>query len=107
MLQSRVRKVKNFNTIEFKGCTALVDLQKRGWHIPDDIGVAAIGDANFAALAQPGLTTVRFHGYDIGRHAARLILAKLRDAPDETRCIDVGFEVIERGSTTFRQPGPD
>ena len=63
---------------------------------------ASIGDANFAALAQPGLTTVRFHGYDIGRHAARLILSRLQDTSSETMCIDVGFEVIERGSTKFR-----
>lgn len=92
---------------EIIGVGALVDLQKRGWHVPDDIGIAAIGDANFAALAPPGLTTVRFHGYDIGRHAARLILSRLQDASDETRCIDVGFEVIERGSTKFLQPEPD
>ena len=84
---------------EIIGVGALVDLQKRGWHVPDDIGVAAIGDANFAALAPPGLTTVRFRGYDIGRHAARLILSRLQDAPNRTMCIDVGFEVIVRGST--------
>ncbi|MGI9434792.1 MAG: LacI family DNA-binding transcriptional regulator [Geminicoccaceae bacterium] len=92
---------------EIIGVGALVDLQKRGWHVPDDIGIAAIGDANFAALAPPGLTTVRFHGYDIGRHAARLILSRLQDGSDETKCIDVGFEVIERGSTKFLQPEPD
>jgi len=84
---------------EIIGVGALVELRKRGWHIPDDIGIAGIGDANFAALAEPGLTTIRFHGYDIGRHAAGLILSKLRGTSDESTCIDVGFEVMARGST--------
>lgn len=89
---------------EIIGVGALVELQKRGWHVPDDMGIAGIGDANFAALAPPGLTTGRFHGYDIGRHAARLILARLQESPNGTTCIDVGFEVIERGSTKFLHP---
>ena len=87
---------------EIIGVGALVELRRRGWHIPDDVGIAGIGDANFAALAEPGLTTIRFHGYDIGKHAAELILSKLRGTSDESTCIDVGFEVMARGSTKSR-----
>ncbi len=84
---------------EIVGVGALVELQERGRRVPDDIGIAGIGDANFAALAKPGLTTIHFHGYEIGRRAAGLILARLHDQPSGTNCIDLGFEVIERGST--------
>lgn len=84
---------------EIIGVGALVALQERGWRLPDDIGIVGIGDANFAALAQPGLSTVHFYGYDIGKHAAGLILSKLHGTSDESTCIDVGFEVIKRGST--------
>ena len=87
---------------EIIGIGALVELQRRGWTVPQDIGIAGIGDANFTALVQPGLTTVHFPGYVIGRRAAELILSRLRGASNENDCVDVGFEVIERGSTQSR-----
>ncbi|MCP4382967.1 MAG: substrate-binding domain-containing protein [Hyphomicrobiales bacterium] len=84
---------------EIIGVGVIVELQSRGRRVPDDVGVVGIGDANFAALVQPGLTTVHFPGYEIGRRAIQLILSRLNDQHPQDDCIDVGFEVIERGST--------
>ncbi len=89
---------------EIIGIGALVELQKRGWKVPDEIGIAGIGDANFTALVQPGLTTVHFPGYEIGRRAAELILSRLSGTSDRSDCVDIGFEVVERGSTKSRRP---
>ena len=63
---------------EIIGAGALAELQRRGWGVPEQIAVAGIGDANIASLVSPGLTSVRFPGYEIGRRAAEMILTRLR-----------------------------
>lgn len=84
---------------EVIGVGAMVELQKRGWSIPDQIAVCGIGDANIAALASPGLTTVHFHGQRIGRRSAELMLARLNDPTSESGRFDIGFQIVPRGST--------
>lgn len=84
---------------EIIGAGALAELQRRGWHVPEQVAVAGIGDANIAALVNPGLTTVHIHGYEIGWRAAEMMLSRLRGQPPSSACLDVGFEIVARGST--------
>lgn len=71
-----------------------------GVRIPDELSVIGVADLNFAALLNPGLTTVRQNGYEVGRLAANLALERsaglLIGAPRRVRTQP---ELILRGST--------
>lgn len=79
---------------------ALFECQRRGIRVPDDLAIAGFDDVELAAQVNPGLTTVRIPRYGIGREAARLILKRLEGEDVEPRLLDLGFEVVERRSTT-------
>jgi LacI family gluconate utilization system Gnt-I transcriptional repressor len=87
---------------EIFGVGTMIELQKRGWSIPDDIAVCGIGDASIAALVSPGLTTIQFRGREMGLRSAALLLDCLDGKADVERFQDVGFEIIARGSTKNR-----
>jgi LacI family gluconate utilization system Gnt-I transcriptional repressor len=84
---------------EIIGAGALAELQRRARRVPEEIAVAGIGDANIAALVSPGLTTVHIHGYEIGWQAAEMMHARLRGQSPSSSYLDVGFEIVVRGST--------
>lgn len=77
----------------------LVEAQARGLSVPDDLAVCGFGDADFAAHLQPSLTTVHVDGAAIGRLAARLVVLRCRGEAIEQPVVDVGFRIVERGST--------
>jgi LacI family gluconate utilization system Gnt-I transcriptional repressor len=76
---------------------ALFECQRQGLAVPRDFAVAGYGDFEIAAEIVPGLTTVRTRGYEIGRAAADLILARAAGETPAPR-VDVGFELVVRGS---------
>ncbi|HWW63837.1 MAG TPA: LacI family DNA-binding transcriptional regulator [Sphingomonadaceae bacterium] len=77
----------------------LIEAQARGLRVPDDLAVVGFGDFDFAAELEPALTTVRIDGGAIGHRAAQLMLRALNDDRPVRRVVDVGFTLIERGST--------
>lgn len=77
----------------------LVEAQARGFRVPEDLAVCGFGDAEFAAHAEPSLTTVHVDGAAIGRLAARLVLERCRGQAVAERVVDVGFRIVERQST--------
>ena len=77
----------------------MVEALARGLRIPQDIAVCGFGDADFAAHLRPSLTTVHVDGAAIGRHAARMLLQRLRGEHGEARILDTGFSIVERQST--------
>ncbi len=88
---------------EIVGVGAVTELRRRGIAIPERISVAGIGDANIAALIDPGLTTVHIRGYEIGKLSAELMIDRFRQGAPKKKLIDVGFEIIERKSTRQRR----
>jgi len=60
---------------------AMQVLQKGGYAIPKDIKVAGFGDGPNATIAYPTLTTVEQKGYEIGKEAVKLLLARI-DNPE-------------------------
>ncbi len=68
----------------------MLEARKRGIRVPEDLAIAGIGDLDFAAQLQPALTTIKISGYDIGRTAGRLLLARLRGQQVEA------LEVVDR-----------
>ena len=77
----------------------IVEAQARGLRVPDDLAVCGFGDADFAAHTLPSLTTVHVDGAAIGRRAAQHIIERCRGQAVEQRVVDVGFRIVERGST--------
>jgi len=77
---------------------ALFACQRRGVAVPDRLAIAAFDDIEIAALVSPGLTTIRVPRLRIGACAAELILARLAGRRVPRRIVDVGFELVRRGS---------
>jgi LacI family transcriptional regulator len=48
-------------------------LQKRGLRVPQDVAVGGFDDNPDQALAEPGLTTVRFPFFEAGQRAGELL----------------------------------
>jgi DNA-binding LacI/PurR family transcriptional regulator len=49
-----------------------------GLKVPEDVAVSGFDDFQFAGFASPALTTVRIPAYDMGREAARILIAHLK-----------------------------
>jgi LacI family transcriptional regulator, gluconate utilization system Gnt-I transcriptional repressor len=84
-------------TSDWKALGVLVEAQARGLSVPDDLAVIGFGDLDFAAAAEPALTTVRIDGAAIGRQAAAFLLQRA-DEGAARRIAKVGFELVVRDS---------
>jgi LacI family gluconate utilization system Gnt-I transcriptional repressor len=87
-----------FCATDAHGIGAMLECQRRGIGVPAQIAITGIGDFDIAAEIPPGLTTVRLHAGEIGRSAARLIVDRLSSATSEAKVLDIGFEIVRRGS---------
>jgi LacI family gluconate utilization system Gnt-I transcriptional repressor len=66
--------------------------------VPRDLAVVGFGDLDFAAYTFPPLSTVRIDRAAIGRLAAEALLGRIDGRPVE-RIVDIGFQIMERGTT--------
>jgi LacI family gluconate utilization system Gnt-I transcriptional repressor len=81
---------------------ALLEAQRQGIRVPDDVALCGFGDFAIAAMFSPALTTVAPPHYRIGEATAELVLAHYGHQPARSageRLIDVGFELVVRAST--------
>jgi LacI family gluconate utilization system Gnt-I transcriptional repressor len=76
----------------------LFECQRRGIAVPDRLAVMGFADLPIAAETFPALTTVRVPSHEIGKRAGEMLLARLHNEKDVITRVDLGFEVIERGS---------
>jgi LacI family gluconate utilization system Gnt-I transcriptional repressor len=67
--------------------------------VPARIAVAGFNDLTGSDQMQPTLTSVRTPRAEIGTHAAQMLLALMRGQAVAQPCVDVGFELVIRGST--------
>ena len=82
-------------------CGALLEAQARHMAVPGDLALMGFGDFAISRQLQPALTTVRPPRYDIGREAARQLLAALGGgAPACHRSLP--WELLPRGSSVAR-----
>ncbi|MCC6194162.1 MAG: substrate-binding domain-containing protein, partial [Burkholderiales bacterium] len=78
---------------------ALEEARSRGLAVPGDLAIIGFGDLDFARHTVPALSTVRVDRAAIGRQAADLILARIDGREPPARVVDVGFEIVDRGTT--------
>lgn len=77
----------------------LTEAAARGIEVPGRLSVVGFGDLAFAGDTHPSLTTVRIDGTVIGRQAVRFIVERAAGRPVTDTIVDVGYQVVERGST--------
>ncbi len=77
----------------------LTEAAARGVSVPGQISVVGFGDLAFAGDTHPALSTVRIDGTGIGAQAARFIVDRAAGRAVGDKVIDLGFQVIERGSS--------
>jgi len=78
---------------------ALLAALRLGVRVPDDVAVAGFNDLTGSAEMVPPLTTVRTRRDEIGAAAARMLLTMMQRHEPPQSTVDVGFELVVRGST--------
>lgn len=77
---------------------ALNAIHELGVRIPTDIAVIGFDDLPWAASLNPPLTTVGQPAFDIGVHAAELLLNRMEFPNRPARTVVLGTELIQRAS---------
>lgn len=95
------------------GCVgALMECQRRGIRVPDDISLMGFGGFEIGEQCVPSLTTIGIDAVGLGRETGKLLMKILaeRGGPSPTdppAChIDIGFTLTERESTRNSVKGP-
>ncbi|KAA2212619.1 LacI family DNA-binding transcriptional regulator [Teichococcus oryzae] len=78
---------------------ALFECQRRGWDIPGQVAVAAFDDIDILRHTVPPVTTLRLPRAEIGRRGAEVLLDRIEGRATGRVAVDLGFEIIQRGST--------
>lgn len=71
-----------------------------GLRCPADVSVIGVNDVPLADRLRPPLTTLRVAEYDLGREAARLLLAHIEHPERPAETVVITPELVVRGSTT-------
>lgn len=77
---------------------AILECNRRGIRIPDQLAICGFGDYDLAGLVTPALTTVRTKPAEMGDQAARLLLKTLDGTPAAETKIILQHQLIRRGS---------
>lgn len=78
----------------------LDELTRRGYRVPDDVGVAAIDDPLPSVGFWPRLTVVEQPGYEMGKAAVELVVARLRGTRREPQPWTLVFDAHLRLGTS-------
>lgn len=88
-----------FCTADILAIGCILEARRRGIDVPGDLGVAGYDNIELAQEFLPPLTTVRLQRYEIGVTAARLLVERFQGRQPLQRVVDLGFEIVVRGST--------
>jgi LacI family transcriptional regulator, gluconate utilization system Gnt-I transcriptional repressor len=77
---------------------AVLEANRRGWRIPEQIAIAGSEDNELHEAIMPSLTTLRFPRYEIGRRAAGMLLDRVWGRPPGASVLNLGFEIVQRTS---------
>jgi LacI family transcriptional regulator, gluconate utilization system Gnt-I transcriptional repressor len=88
-----------FCTGDFIAAGALLEAQRLGLRVPDDLAIAGFDGLEIAENLNPSLTTVQIPRYEIGALAGSMLLERINGRPVEKRVVDMGFEIVRRQST--------
>jgi LacI family transcriptional regulator len=75
-----------------------------GLNVPYDLSIAGFEDSPFSRQSWPALTTAHQSTDTVARHAARLLIAQLREGDDSIRNEGYSPKLVVRGSTAPPRP---
>ncbi len=80
---------------------AMAALKRHGLRVPEDVSVIGFDDIHLAAYTSPPLTTIRQPTYEMGRHAAEILMDTIGSVSPKRRVANRVFEgrLVVRGST--------
>jgi LacI family gluconate utilization system Gnt-I transcriptional repressor len=78
---------------------ALLAALRLGIRVPERVAVAGFNDLTGSDQMLPPLTTIRTPRAEMGAAAAQMLVELMRGVAVPAPCIDVGFELVVRGST--------
>ncbi|MBE6583894.1 MAG: LacI family transcriptional regulator [Ruminococcaceae bacterium] len=88
---------------DYVTCGVYTALAEYGLSVPDDISVVGYDNNEYSGMISPALTTVDLLPYDIGKHAARLMLDILQSeqtqADDNPTKVIISPKLVVRSST--------
>jgi DNA-binding LacI/PurR family transcriptional regulator len=87
-----------FATSDTVAIGAMSAIRRHGLHVPNDFSVIGFDDVPIARYLDPPLTTVRLPAYELGRHSARLLVARISGKPLDTPRHVLRSELIARKS---------
>ena len=100
LLDSPNRPTAIFASSDMMALGVMDAARARGLRIPEDLSLIGFDDIPVAAIAYPGLTTVRQPLDDIGRMATEILLLRIIENPDKPpEAVIVATELIIRGTT--------
>lgn len=77
----------------------LLAANRLGVAVPGRIAVAGFNDLEGSDQMVPPLTTVRTPRAEVGRAGAAMLLGLMRGGPTGPGCVELGYELVVRGST--------
>jgi len=78
---------------------ALFEARKMNLRVPADLAIAGFNDLEASALVEPGITSVAAPRFAMGKQAVELLMQKACGNQTEFPPIDVGYNIMVRGST--------
>jgi LacI family transcriptional regulator len=99
LLERKVPFTALFAYNDISALGAIRAFQEAGLRVPQDISVIGFDDIQGAAFSTPTLTTVRQPLADMGRLAARTLLARIEGAKDSPMEISIEPKLVVRQST--------
>ncbi|MDD5333895.1 MAG: LacI family DNA-binding transcriptional regulator [Rhodoferax sp.] len=78
---------------------ALLAALRLGVPVPERIAIAGFNDLTGSDQMLPPLTTVRTPRAEIGEAASRMLLSLMTRKSVATPCVDLGYQIVVRGST--------
>lgn len=78
---------------------AIFECQRRGWGVPQRVGIASFDDVDLLRHINPSVTTIRLPRYEIGRRSAECLLNRISGRETSNITVNLGFDLVQREST--------
>ena len=101
LLHRKERPDGIFFTNDFVAAVCMRTLKVQGIQVPDDIAIEGFNNDAISTLVEPALTTINYHGTDVGEIAAIHLINHLNGISDiqQTNTVIVRSELIVRKSS--------
>lgn len=99
LLDAAVRFTALFAANDLLAIGALRALRAAGRSVPGDVSLVGYNDMPLVEMIEPPLTTVRVPQYEMGREAAKLLLAQLAGEDVSGACVELPTHLVVREST--------